>query len=235
VAFSSAATAYREAQRLVGAPPELMLRLPKDQNDEAGWKQVYTRLGKPDAAKDYDLSAVKLANNAELPPALADGLREALHAANVSKDRAPEVAKAVAKFMDATSTEEAAVKAGKLAEEKTGLEKNWGPNMAANKFIAQRAATKLGIAPETVASLEGVVGYKAIMEMFHKIGTAIGEGKFVASEGNGTGIMSRDQAVARKAELMADRTWVDRHIKGGAAERREMSALNVIIAGQAAA
>lgn len=234
VAFSSAATAYREAQRLVGAPPELMLRLPKDQADEAGWKQVYTRLGVPDDAKGYDFSGVKFSDGTEIDAAFADSMRAALHGANVSKDRASDVVRAVVKFMDSADAEENAVKASKLTEEKAELAKNWGANEAANKFIAQQAATKLGIAPETVAALEGVVGYKAIMEMFHKIGTAIGEAKFVASEGNQSGVMTRDQAQAKKTELMADKAWRDRYIGGGAAERREMHALNVLITGVAA-
>ena len=37
-------------------------------------------------------------------------------------------------------------------------------------------------------------------------------------------------ASARKAELMSDRAWADRYIKGGAPEREEMAALNAKIA-----
>lgn len=234
IAFATAVTEHRKLQSHFGVPAEQLLKLPKDQADEAGWKQVYTRLGVPEDAKGYDFAGVKFADGKDLDAGFADTMRAALLGAHVPKDRAADVVKAVVKFMDGTSAEDAAVKAGKLAEEKTALAANWKANEAANKFIAQQAATKLGIAPETVAALEGVVGYKAIMEMFHKIGTAIGEAKFVSSEGNNGGIMSRDQAVARKSELMSDKAWGDRYIKGGPPERREMQSLNVIIAGAAA-
>lgn len=233
VSFASAVQAHREAQSKLGVPPELLLRLPKDQTDEAGWKAVYGRLGVPETAKDYDLSALKLANGAELPATLTDSLREAMHSAHVPKDRAADVAKAVVKHLDATAAAEAADKTAKLAEDKMALAKNWGKNEAANKFIASQAAQKLGVSPETVSQLEGLVGYKAIMEMFHKIGTSMGEDKFVSSDsGNpGGGIMSVDQARARKSELMADTNWTTRYTNGDVVARREMRALNVIITG----
>lgn len=233
VAFSAAAQAHREAQSKLGVPPEQLLRLPKDQTDEAGWKAVYGRLGVPEDAKDYDLTSVKLANGTDVPAGLADALRAAMHAAHTPKDRAADVVKAVVKHLDASTAAADADKTAKLAEDKAALAKNWGKNEQANKFIASQAAQKLGVAPETVASLEGVVGYRAIMEMFHKIGMSMGEDKFVAADQNnpGSGIMSRDQAQARKSELMSDRTWADRYTKGDIQARREMRALNVIISG----
>lgn len=232
-AFASAVQAHREAQKFIGAPPEQMLRLPKDQTDEAGWKAVYGRLGVPEAAKDYDLSGVKFADGAELDAAFSDSIRDALYNARVSKDRAADVVKAVVKFMDNAETQEATIKQGQLDEEKAALAKNWGKNMEANKFIASQAAQKLGVTPETIKALEGVVGYRSIMEMFHKIGVSIGEAKFVSADGSnpGNGIMSRDHAVARKAELMADKSWQDRYMKGDILARKEMRSLNVIISG----
>lgn len=232
-AFTAAAQAHREAQSKLGIPAEQLLRLPKDLTDEAGWKSVYSRLGKPDTAKDYDLTGVKLANGADLPAALTDALRDSLYAAHTPKDRAADIAKAVAKFMDTSAAETATVAAGKLTEEKAALAKNWGKNEAAFKFIASQAAQKLGITPETVAALENVIGYKSIMEMFHKIGVSHGEDKFIAADsGNpGNGLMSREQAQARKSELMADKSWQDRYMKGDVIARKEMRSLNVIITG----
>jgi hypothetical protein len=223
--------AARAAQAHIGAPPELIVRLPKDASDEAGWKTVYGRLGVPNDAKEYDFSAIKRANGKEVDAPLADALRPAMLNARVPKDRAGEVVAAVVKHLDGVEAEATAQKTAKLAEEKTALSKNWGPNEAANKFIASQAAQKLGITPETVAALEGVIGYSAIMEMFHKIGRSIGEDKYVNGEQPNSGIMSRDQAVARKAELMADKAWVARKVAGDAAANREMRALNIIITG----
>lgn len=233
LAFAAAASAHREAQSKLGVPAEQLLRLPKDASDEAGWKSVHSRLGVPEAAKDYDLSGVKRASGAEIDAALSDTLRSAMHAANVSKDRAADIVKAVVKHLDDADTSSKTINETKLAEEKAALSKNWGKNEPAFKFIASQAAQKLGISPETVASLEGVVGYKTIMEMFHKIGASIGESKFVdADSGNpGGGLMSREQAQARKTELMGDSGWRTRYTNGDVVARKEMRSLNVIISG----
>ncbi len=226
-----ATKAARAAQALVGAPPEQIIKLPKDPADEAGWKGVYQRLGVPSEAKEYDFAGIKRADGKDLDAGLADTMRAALLNARVPKDRGGDVVKAVIAHLDGQAAEETAVRTAKLAEERAALAKNWGANDVANKFIASQAAQKLGISPETVAALESVIGYKAIMEMFHKVGTALGEDKFVSGEQKGSGIMSRDQAVARKAELMGDAAWRERFSKGSATERREMRALNILITG----
>jgi len=230
-AFTEAVKAARAAQQFVGAPPEQLLRLPKDQTDEAGWKAIYGRLGVPEAAKDYDFSGVKFADGTAVDDAFAEAIRPALLNARVPKDRAAEVVQAVVKFMDGAEAEESAAQTAKLTEEKATLAKNWGKNEAANKFIASQAAEKLGLKPDAVAALEGVIGYAAIMEMFHKIGRSLGEDKYVSGEQPGGGIMSKEMAQARKGELMGDKAWVARHNSGDAAARREMRALNVIITG----
>jgi len=230
-AFTEAVKAARAAQQFVGAPPEQLLRLPKDQTDEAGWKAVYGRLGVPAEAKEYDFSGVKFADGSAIEDAFAEAIRPALLNARVPKDRAAEVVAAVVKFMDGADANETAERTAKLAEQKAALTKNWGPNEAANKFIASQAAQKLGVSPETVAALEGVVGYDKLMEMFHKIGRSLGEDKYVSGETAGSGIMSRGEAQARKTELMNDKAWVVRHNSGDASARREMRALNVIITG----
>lgn len=230
-AFASAAQAHREAQSRLGIPAEQLLRLPKDASDEAGWKAVYNRLGVPAEAKEYDFSAVKRADGKDVDAGLADALRPAMLNARVPKDRAGDVVSAVVKHLDGIAAEETAQRTAKLTEEKAALAKNWGPNEAANKFIASQAAQKLGLSPEAVAALESQIGYSKVMEMFHKIGRSLGEDKYVSGEQPNSGIMSRDQAVARKNELMADKAWVARKVAGDAIANREMRALNVIITG----
>lgn len=223
--------AARAAQAHVGAPPELIVRLPKDAGDEAGWKSVYTRLGVPATPAEYDLSAVKRADGKDVDASLVDALRPALLDARVPKDRAGSVVAAVVKHLDGIAAEQSAQTTAKLAEEMSALDKNWGANKAANKFIASQAAEKLGIKPEAVAALEKQIGYAAVMEMFHKIGRSLGEDKYVSGEQPNSGIMSKDQAVARKAELLANKAWVNRKMSGDAAANREMRALNIIITG----
>jgi hypothetical protein len=227
-----ASKAWKEAERFVGAPASELLRIPKDQTDEAGWNAIYTRLGKPQDAKEYDFSNVKFSDGTPLDNGFSEFMRTQAFRLNLPKNTALELTNEFAKYLDNAETSEKNEAMAKLVEEKQKLSTNWGPNFEANKFIAGRAAAALGVSPETVSQLESVVGYAAIMDMFLKIGTKIGEDKFVTGgRESGNGVMTREQAIARKAELMADKVWVKGYLDKDAAKLREMTALNTMIVG----
>lgn len=233
-AFGEAYKAHREAEKLIGAPANEIIRLPKDPNAPE-WKGVWERLGKPVEAKAYDLSTVKRAGDKPIEDALADTLRNAAFDANLPKDAAARLAANVVKHLDAEAAASAALATDKLNAEKAELKKNWGNNEAANMVVAQGAVKALGIDPQAVAALEKVVGYSKVMEMFRNIGTKIGEDRFVSGGGSGNaGVMTRDQAVSEKSELMRDKDWVKRYTSGGVEENRKMQALNKIITNTAA-
>lgn len=228
-AFTEAYKAHREAEKLIGAPANEIIRLPKDPNAPE-WKGVWERLGKPVEAKGYDLSTVKRTGDKPIGDALTDTLRNAAFEANLPKDAATRVAASVIKHLDAEAAAAAALATDKLNLEKTELKKNWGANEAANLVVAKAAVTALGIDPAAVSALENVVGYAKVMEMFRNIGAKIGEDRFVtAGGGANSGIMTREQAVSEKTELMRDTNWRDRYLKGGSEEKRKMESLNRII------
>ena len=226
-----ATKAWKGAEHLVGVPADQVIRLPKDQKDELGWKGVWQRLGAPAKPEDYDFSAIKFSDGTALDDTFVARVRAKAFALNLPKQAALEMAQDFTKYLDEAESTESTEKAAKLLEQKAALKKNWGPNEAANKFVAERAAAALGVAPETVAALEGVIGYDKIMEMFRSIGEKIGEDKFVKSTapGNTGGPMTREQAVAKKADLMSDPIWRDAYLKGDQAKLREMLALNTLI------
>lgn len=223
--------AHREAEKYIGIPADQVARMPKDASDEAGWKALYARLGKPDAADGYDFSTVKFADGKDLSDDFAAFARNTAHALNLPKDAGTRLAAELAKFIDGADTSAAAEATAKLAEDRAILDKEWGQNKEAHLFVAKQAAAKLGVDPAAVAALEGVVGYANVMKMFQKIGAAIGEDKFVANGGDGKGILTKEQATSRKAELMADQAWVKSYFEGDAAKAREMTSLNVVITG----
>lgn len=231
-----ATKSWKAAERHVGVPADQILRVPKDVKDEAGWKAVWSKLGKPAEAKDYDFSALKKSDGTALDDTFVENVRQWAFQSNLPKDAATGMAQQFQKFLDGRQTNEKVERDAKLIEQKAALKKNWGANEPANTFVAQRAAAALGIAPETVAALEGVVGYDKIMEMFRSIGEKIGEDKFVKSEAPGGkgGPMTREQAVARRTDLMSDPVWKEAYLKGDQARLREMMALNTIISGVAA-
>jgi hypothetical protein len=228
-AVIESAKAHREANKHLGAPAEELVRFPKDPNSP-DWDKVYQRLGKPADPKEYDFTGVKLANGDELSESLKDILRPALAAANTPKDKAPEIARAIAKHFDSTSAADMADRTAKLGTEREALKVNWGANVEANMFIAKQGAAKLGVTPEEVTILENTVGYAKTMEIFRKAGEAMGEARFVANGApGGTGVMTADQAVARLTELKQDTAWGTRYMGGDREAAREFDALTRII------
>lgn len=231
VAFE-ALKAWKGAEKLVGVPADQVVRIPKDATDEAGWKAVWGRLGMPTEAKGYDFTDVKRADGKALDETLTGAMREAAFKSHLPKDAATAVMREVAKYQESIETKAAAERTAKLAEQRTALKLNWGANEAANMFVAQRAAAALGIDPATVSSLEGVIGYDKVMEMFRAIGSKIGEDKFITGTGsNAAGAMTREGAVAKKAELMSNKDWTKSYLDGDKEKAREMTALNIIITG----
>lgn len=222
--------AHREAEKFIGVPADQVLRLPKDATDEAGWKALHGRLGVPADAKGYDFTGVKFADGKEPDASFTDWLGQTALALNVPKDAAARMGQELVKYLENNETTLATERAAKLVEEKAALDTNWGANKDANLFIAKQAAAKLGVTPEAIQALEGQIGYAKVMEMFRSIGTKIGEANFIdGGKGPGNGIMTREQAVARKAELMADQAFSKRYLDGDAAAVREMTAVLTLI------
>jgi hypothetical protein len=223
-------TAYNEAEKFIGAPSNEIIRMPKP-GDEAGTKAMWQRLGAPADAAGYDFSGVKTAAGTDPDASFQDFMRTQAAGLHLPKDTASALASAFVKFTEGQKLAADATTAASLVTAKADLAKNWGQNFEANKFVATQAARALGIDAETVTALENQVGYAKVMEMFRTIGTKIGEDKFVTGSNSPSGVMTRDQAIARKAELMADKEWTKSYMNGDAAKGREMKGLLTLIVG----
>lgn len=223
--------AHREAVSKLGVPPEQLVRIPKADAPEAEVKAYWGRIGVPLEAKDYDLSAVKLSDGKDLDAAFADTLRDALLNGRVPKDRAGEVAGRLVKFEEAKAAAAASERTAKLEVERAQLKADWKQDYDGNLYVAKQGAKALGLTPEQVGELEGLIGYKAIMTAMHRVGSLGKEASFITGGGDNKGAMTREQAHARKADLMADKAWQGRYLGGDTAARTEMLNLNRIITG----
>ncbi len=224
----------REAEKHFGVPPDQLLKMPKADARPEDIKAFRQRLGMPAEAKEYDFSTVKDAAGNPIAEPLADTLRVSAHNAGLSKEAAATMAAAVQKHIDDAKTTDGTLNAAKLAEEKTKLAANWKNNYDFNHLKAMEGARRLGITPDAVKALEGQIGYAAVMEAMRKIGSATSEDTFIERGATGGGTpTTKEGAVARKAELMADKAWQARYLGGGAAEKMEMTGLNIMISGDA--
>jgi hypothetical protein len=227
-AFVAATKQARELEKHFGVPPDRIVKLPAADAKPEDLRAYYERIGAPKEAKDYDLSAVKDAT-------VAESLRATMYERGVPKDAASAVAASVAKALESKATSESAVNVQKLEEQKAALRANWGDKYDYNHLQAIEGARRLGIAPDAVKALEGVIGFDKVMDAMRKIGVGTKEDTFVERGGGGPAgdVTTREGAVARKQELMADAAWADRYLNGGAAEAREMTRINTLIDGAA--
>lgn len=228
----AAVKSYREAEKHIGAPPDQILRMPKDAADKEGWAKVHARLGVPADAKEYDFTGVKFTDGTELNPDVANTIRTMAHENHLPKDTAAAVAKAVVKMMETAEEGETASYNQKLELEKGTLRTNWGSNAPAYKVIAENAAKALGVTSEELAALEKVAGYAKVMDMFRNIGSRIGEDKFIASGGgSGGNLITKEQAVAQLASLERDEAWMNKFMAGDAAALQQFDNLTKIKSG----
>lgn len=221
-----AVKAHQNAAKLIGHPPDKVARIPEP-NDEAGWKTFYERLGAPTDAKAYDFSKVTFAD-----PAQGDFVRAQAAALHLNQDAALVLAQNVVKNAATAAASSLAEKTAAIELERTALKKDWGANEAANLFTVRRTAEALGITKEQVDALEKMegVGYTKVMQMFLNIGQKMGEDTFVRNTApGGAGVMSGEQASARRQELLTDSAWTARYQAGGKKELAEMLAVQTVL------
>jgi len=240
-AAKAAASAHREAERYVGVPADQIVRLPKDASDQEGLNALQLRLGRPQAKENYDLTAAKFSDGSAPDNGFADTIKELAFRSGLSNDRAVELAQGLVKYQEGQRTNDLATRTAQLEADRAGLKTDWGSNYDALKVVAENAAKTLlaqsGLKPEEAAAavnaLEGQTGYKAVMKLFAAIGNKMGEDKFVTNlDPAAPGVLSREQAVARKSELMNDQAWTKRYLDGGVPEGAQMKALLRIITGE---
>jgi hypothetical protein len=230
-AFKAQAASYKEAERLLGAPREQLIRLPSDPNDSEGWNAINAKLGVPADKTAYNFKELKFADGKPLDDNFIEQISTAVHAARLRPDQATQVVAAFMKTQD---------EAAKLTNDNGALLKQqndaalttaWGQNRDLNETIAKRAANQLGITDEDLSALTTIKGGPATWEMLLKLGKAMGEARFITNEntGGGNGVLSLEQALARKTELYADNDFVAKYTRGDVAALKEMNDLDYLI------
>jgi len=226
----AAAQSHFAAQKLIGVSEHELLRIPKPE-DQAGWEKVYERLGAP---KEYKFEGLKFEDGTEPEKEFTDFLAATAKKMHLTQNAAQDFAQTMMKQMGDAEKTELAEQTASIQKEREALQKDWGQDWEAHRFIAERGALALGFTKEEVATLQNVVGYKAVMERFHAAGIKMGEARFVRSGGpDGKALMTRSTAANRRAELMADKAWVARYTTGGKTELDEMMAINTILSAPA--
>jgi hypothetical protein len=212
----NAIKSYREAEKHIGAPPDQIIRMPKDSNDKDGWSKLYSRLGVPDKSDAYNFDDVKFSDGASVDQDLVNTVRELAHSNHMTPDAALSVAKTIVNMVEKAEAQETDSYNMKLEQEKQALRTNWGGNAAANLVTAQNAAAKLGITSDELQVLEKTVGYSRVMEMFRQVGSRMSEPGFVNGNQQTSGVMTQQQAAAQLEVLENDSQFKNKLFEGDA-------------------
>lgn len=219
-------TSYRNLERVVGAPPESIIKLPKDDSPEA-WSQVYDRLGRPKEAKDYSVTVPEGQD-----PKFADTAKGWFHEAGLSAKQASAIVeKWNAHAAELQKANQTAYEAS-VVEDTNKLKLEWGGKYDENVALAKKAANAFGLDAPTIDRIETALGHAGLVKLFHNIGSKMGvEDQHLLGNGKpGFAGMTVEQARARRNELMTDKAFGARYKQGDADARREIETLNRIIA-----
>jgi hypothetical protein len=227
----TAAQSHLAAQKLIGVPPDQLLRVPKDAADADGWAKLYDKLGVP---KEYALGELKFQDGTAVDKEMSDFFVATAKSLHLTETAAKQLAGAVIGQMDKASAAEKAAETVQREANLAELKKNWGANWDANLFVAQRAAAQLGITKDQLDAVEKTAGYAHVMDMFRNIASKLGEDKVIMGGDQKNVPMTRDMAESQRQVLLSDPAWRQRYLAGGKAELNEMMALNTIILGKAA-
>lgn len=207
--------AWKGAEKLIGIPRDELLRMPK-QGDAEAEKAFWSKLGAKEKVEEYDFSNLKFKDDKPLDDGFVAIVRGAAHELHLPADKANEFVRRIMGHMESTKANEVAQATATKQAEETKLNDSWGAQKDNNLLVAQRAVQSLGIEPEAVKALEGVVGYSKVMEMFRDLGTRMNESRFVEGDKGGQATApTYEQALAQKADLMRDHVFVKNWINNG--------------------
>ena len=202
-------TSYRNLEKLVGVPPERIIKLPGEKDPVDSWNAVYDRLGRPKAPTDYKIPLPE-GDSGEFAKVIAP----IFHEAGLSQGQVQKIAEKHNAFI-AEQTKQA-TEAAKTAHaaEMTQLQTEWGADYAKNNDVVDKAAESFGMTKEQVLALKQAMGPRAAMKFLHNIGSKIAvEGSFVAGDkggGSGFDAMNPQAALAKIEANRNDRTFVEK-------------------------
>ena len=196
------------AEKLIGVPPDQVIKLPKVGADPAEWGPVYDKLGRPKDAASYTIPVPEGDDGAFAKTAAAW-----FHEAGLTQSQAEKLA---AKWNEhiggATKTQSDAI-AAKHAEDVGKLKAEWGSEFDSKSALADRAGAEFGLTKDDYEALKSAMGPGKAMKLLANIGAKVGSDATIIDSGNaGTGFkgMSADSARARIAELQKDRGFAAR-------------------------
>lgn len=231
---------YINLEKLVGADPKSILRIPKEGDADAQAK-FYNALGRPETADKY--TAFDALKDDPLAKAMAPVAHELGLTDKQWQGLQAKLMEQTAAMQTAGATQSAAEEKAANAKRMDALKADVGADKMAEFTEHAHRAVRTAV-PETYkdpgtgetlnrdqinARIEAALGPDLALRIFSTLGKFQAEDASVHG-GPASGIMGRDAAQARIAQLQSDKAWGQRYISGGVAERAELDRLNMIVA-----
>ncbi len=228
---------HRELEKLLGADRAgRTVTVPADENDAAGWEQVYNRLGRPPAPEAYKLPVPE-----GHAPEFARAAAGEFHKLGLSERQGQALASWWNAQAQKAQADRAAAEEVALRQEHEALARDWGAEHDARREIARRSALALGQKAgldqgklqTALDTLEKVGGYSTVLKLLATAGDLMREhgAAGIADTVPGSFAMTPEGAKARRSQLMADKEWTAKAIVPNSAQWAELQRLDRIIAG----
>ncbi len=201
----SALTSAWNTEKLVGAPADQIIRLPKA-DDKAGWDGVWNRLGRPEKPEGYELDA----SGGDDGGAFAKTVSTWFHANGIPKAAAQAITKQwnehIAQQIEAMRKADET----KATQALDALKGEWGADFDKRSELGRRGlkayGEKAGLDANDLTALEQSIGTAKMLKLFHTLGETTGEHPFNGGNNPGGGpALSPAQARQQLDEMKAKR------------------------------
>lgn len=198
-----AVKSYQNLEKLLGADKAgNAVVIPKPDAPQADLDAFYSRLGRPADASGYKIQVPEGA-----PKEFSSAAAAKMFELGISQKQGEGLAAWWNEYATGADMAAKTAKANAFQEQDRQLKEAWGGAFQQNLTAAQAAVRGLGIDTETINKLQDVMGHKAVMELFHTIGTKVGEPDFVTGTGGKqpfgaamTPAQAKDTIAAKKAD-----------------------------------
>lgn len=188
---------YKGLEKLIGAPQDQIIRIPKADAPVEEWNGVWDKLGRPKTAAEYSLP-VPEGDKGEFAKQAA----EWFHEVGVPHAAAKKLAEKWNEYAGGQMKAIIDAEATRDAEQIAALTKEWGAGMQANSEVVDRAASTFGMTPEQLGALKKAMGPGEAMKFMHNIGSKIGvEDKLITGDTTQPGFGQGTSPAAARAEI----------------------------------
>lgn len=201
----------RNLEKLVGRE---RLPMPTGKDDAESIDKITKALGRPDGADGYALpDTLKDA----FKPEAVKHFNKVFHDLKLADWQAEGLLASVHKFTQDGAAEKTRQTEAQVETDKKNLEAEWGNKLADNEDLAGRAYRAVGLSEDLASKIEGAIGYKAFMLLFHNIGSKMAEDTLkqdgnVGGAGQGSSFeQTPEVAQAQIDKLLADPEFMKRY------------------------